>query len=129
MTPESVTQYIAELEHPLKKEILVVRSIILEANSMIAECIKWNTLSYYYNGDFATFHPREKKCVQLILHNGAKVKNTDLQSTIKDDAQLLVWLAKDRATIKLKDSADIEKNRNTLSNLINNWIAATSRTT
>ncbi len=126
MTPENVSKYIAELEHPLKNEILLTRSIILSANDKITECIKWNTLSYYCGGDFATFHPREKKCVQLILHNGAKVKNSDLQAVIKDDAKLLVWLAKDRATIKLKDAGAIEQNQTALSELINNWIAATT---
>jgi hypothetical protein len=124
-TAEQVKKYIEELEHPLKKELLTVRAIILQANPAITECIKWNTLSYYCNGDFATFHPREQNCVQLILHNGAKVKNTDLKKAVKDEANLLQWLAKDRATIKLT-VADIDQHKAALAQLINDWIAATT---
>ena len=57
------------LEHPLKKEIEAIRTIIKNTNSKIAERIKWAAPSYYYKEDLVTFNPRDQNLVHLIFHH------------------------------------------------------------
>jgi hypothetical protein len=66
---EKISEYMNTLEHPLKKEIEAVRTIIKNANSKIAERIKWAAPSYYYKEDLVTFNPRDKTLVHLIFHH------------------------------------------------------------
>ena len=66
---ERVNEYMAQLEHPLKNEIETVRTIIKNANSKIAERIKWAAPSYYYKEDLVTFNPRDQSLVHLIFHH------------------------------------------------------------
>src|SRR6218665_442213 len=66
---EKVSEYMIQLEHPLKKEIDAVRYIIKNANNKIAERIKWAAPSYYYKEDLVTFNPRDQSLVHLIFHH------------------------------------------------------------
>ena len=78
---EKVSEYMDELEHPLKKEIEAVRTLIKNANSKIAERIKWAAPSYYYKEDLVTFNPRDQSLVHLIFHhpNIEKISSPILQ--------------------------------------------------
>ncbi|WP_234978377.1 DUF1801 domain-containing protein [Bacillus tuaregi] len=49
--PEQVTEFMDELQHPLKEEISMVRQIILSTDQKITEHIKWNAPSFCYDGE------------------------------------------------------------------------------
>lgn len=66
---EKVSEYMRQLEHPLKKEIEAVRAIIKNSNSKIAERIKWAAPSYYYKEDLVTFNPRAQDRLHLVFHH------------------------------------------------------------
>lgn len=66
---DKVSEFMDTLEHPLKKEIEALRDIIKNANSKIAERIKWAAPSYYYKEDLVTFNPRDQSLVHLIFHH------------------------------------------------------------
>ena len=68
---EKVQEFMTQLDHPLKSEIEAVRTIIKNANSKIAERIKWAAPSYYYKEDLVTFNPRNQGLVHLIFHHPA----------------------------------------------------------
>jgi len=73
---------------------------------------------------FATFHLRAKVGVQLILHLGAKVRATAATGIeIADPSALLTWLAKDRATVALRDLEEINAKQAPFVDLIRAWIA------
>jgi hypothetical protein len=115
-TSENVEAFLTSLNHPLKQEIMVLRQIILRADPQITEEIKWNAPSFRTNESFATFQLRPKEGVQIILHLGAKVRETATTGiTVADPAGLLKWLAKDRAAVTFRTMAEIE-------NLIRAWI-------
>ena len=121
--PEDVETFLASLEHPFKKEILAVRQIILSADPGIAEGIKWNAPSFRTSEYFATFHLRAKDGVQVILHLGAKKRDSSTTGiAIADPESLLAWLAKDRASATFRDLKDIEARRAAFANLIRQWI-------
>lgn len=121
---DAVDSLLLDLEHPLKSVIEKVRSTILSADSGITEGIKWNSPSFYFEGWFATFHLRTKDRVLVVLHHGAKVRNqAGLSDTIDDPAELLTWLAADRATISFASESDFKLKRAALKGIIKQWIA------
>ena len=60
--PPTVEALLASLEHPLKREILALRTLVLKVDSSIAEEIKWNAPSFRTTEHFATMHLRAKGC-------------------------------------------------------------------
>ena len=121
--PENVETFLAALDHPFKPEILAIRQIILDADPSIAEAIKWNAPSFYTSEHFATFQLRTKGGVQIILHLGAKKRDTALSGiAIADPQGLLTWLAKDRASATFRDLQDVEARRSAFADIIRQWI-------
>ncbi|WP_031221250.1 DUF1801 domain-containing protein [Asticcacaulis benevestitus] len=116
----------AALDHPHKAAIETLRGIIMAVDPVIGEGIKWNAPSFSapsVTGKdewFATFHPRAKSGVQIILHRGAKVRG--YTGTIDDPDQLLEWLATDRARLSFGDEADIAPKREPLTMILRQWI-------
>ena len=66
---ESVEDYMAKLDHPLKAEVQALRDIIKGVSEKITEQIKWNAPSYRYKDYIATFNLRAQQHVHLIFHN------------------------------------------------------------
>lgn len=121
---EDVETFLASLEHPRKPDILALRQLILGADPQIAEGIKWNVPSFRTSEFFATFHLRAKDGVQVILHLGAKTRETAVTGIAIDDPEgLLVWLAKDRASVTFRDLQDIDARGAAFAQLIRQWIA------
>lgn len=121
--PDDVEAFLASLDHPLKQEILALRQIILGADPSITEGIKWNAPSFRTSEYFATFHLRAKDGVQVILHLGAKTRDTSVSGiAIADPESLLEWLAKDRASVKFRDRKDIDARRSAFADVIRQWI-------
>jgi hypothetical protein len=121
--PESVETFLASLEHPFKQEILALRKIILGADPSISEGIKWNSPSFQTSEYFATMQLRAKDGVQVIMHLGAKLRDTATTGiAIADPESLLEWLAKDRASAKFRDMKDVDAKRSAFASLIREWI-------
>jgi hypothetical protein len=119
----AVGEFLRELDHPLKKEIEVVRSSILGASPAIREGIKWNSLSFHTTEWFATVNWRCRDRVQLVFHKGAKVKdNSTKGARIADPAGLIKWLAKDRCLVTLKVGKDFSAHRSALQSIVRAWI-------
>jgi len=113
-----------ELAHARKAEIEALRAIIRGADRRIAEGIKWNAPSFSFKDYFATFNPRARDGVQVILHLGAKAKEIPSYGLmVTDDADLLEWLAKDRASLKLADMQAIVSNKAAITSIVRQWIA------
>ena len=120
----SVEAFLAALEHPHKPEILALRQVILAADPRISEGIKWNAPSFCTSEHFATFHLRAKDGVQIILHLGAKVRESASTGVvIADPSGCLEWLARDRAAVKFVDRQDIADRREAFTAVLRQWIA------
>lgn len=72
-TDPEVDRWFADLDHPLKDDMLQVRKIILGADRRITETIKWKSPTFMFEGNMASINPRSKKNVQLMFHTGAKL--------------------------------------------------------
>jgi hypothetical protein len=122
---EAVTAFLGDLEHPLKPVLQKVRAAILSADKAITEGIKWNTASFYRDGWFATMNVRAKTGVQIILHQGAKIRATSrLSEKVSDASHLLEWLGKDRAAITFADAEDFQSKRPAFIKIIKQWAAS-----
>jgi hypothetical protein len=125
---QQVKEFLDQLEHPLKKEILAVRKIILGANKELTEQIKWNAPSFCFNGeDRITFNLLGKDFFRLIFHTGAKVKEKKVKGKLLEDKSgLLEWAADDRAVAKFNDMKEIKANEKVLIDIVNRWIDASN---
>lgn len=118
-----VEAFLAALDHPFKAEIVAVRDLFLHADPAIAEGMKWNAPSFRTTEYFATVNLRAKLGTAVVLHFGAKKSaHSDTGVSIPDPAELLAWLAKDRAIVTFRDLADIQAKQSALTALIRHWI-------
>lgn len=119
-TTAAVDDFMATTCHPHADAIQSLRELILGVHPGIQEGIKWNAPSYRTHEYFATTNLRDKKGIGVILHLGAKVRNETL--AIDDPAQLLAWLASDRASVSFRDSDDVRLHAAALQALLAQWI-------
>ncbi len=116
----AVDRYMADLIHPHKAEIQALRSLILGSSPVIGEGIKWNAPSYRIHEYFATTNLRVKGGVGIILHLGAKVRQTAVQ--IDDPANLLTWHGANRASFIVRDIAALREHTPALQAILAQWL-------
>ncbi len=120
---EDVEAFLASLDHPFKQEILAIREVILETDPSIAEGIKWNAPSFCTSEHFATLNLRAKDGLLVILHRGAKKRESLIPHTaIADPEGLIEWLGDDRASAKFRNLEEIHARRSAFVNVIRQWI-------
>lgn len=119
----AVEAFLAGLAPTCRSEVEALRRIILGADPAIGEGIKWKVPSFRTTDYFATLHLRMKVGLGLILHLGAKVRDTPAVP-VEDPEGLLTWLARDRALITFADLEEIQARQVALVALIRQWIRA-----
>ncbi|WP_235941163.1 DUF1801 domain-containing protein [Paenibacillus puerhi] len=129
MSNAQVAEFMKNLEHPLKKEIEEVRTIILSVNEHITEHIKWNAPSFcIHHEDRVTFNLQGKGFFRLVFHCGAKVKkHAELRPHFEEYTELLDWASGDRAIVKLTSSSDVDSKREKLAEVVALWMEVTSK--
>ena len=70
---KDVEAWFKKYQNPLKQEMLRVRELILSADERMTECIKWQTPTFCFEGNLASFNPRSKQHVSLLFHAGAQI--------------------------------------------------------
>lgn len=110
---KKVDDFMAKLEHPLKAEMDLVRSIIVNANPKMEEDVKWGGPSFFYKEDLATFNPRIKNYVALIFHKG------DLLN-IKSD--FLEEATKGKVYAKFYSMEQVTANKELVEKMVHTWI-------
>lgn len=110
---EKVTQFIEQLDNPLREEINAVREIILAASDQITEDIKWSAPSFAYKDNMATFNPRAKKFVNLTFHKGA---------LINDTTGLLEGDKKEARVARFKNMEEVIAKKEALEAVVLKWI-------
>lgn len=125
MNPE-VSDFLNQLNHPLREQIEKLRELILNAQPGLEENVKWNGPNYTYNTeDRITLRINPLGSLNMILHLGAKKIALD-RPLIKDESNLLMWKSNDRATIELKKPEQFQAALPHLDDLIKRWISSAS---
>jgi hypothetical protein len=109
-TTEAVNEFMATLDHAHKATIEALRKIICDVHSSIEEGVKWNAPSFRTDEYFATVNLRAKDGIAVILHLGAKVRESP-KIDIKDPEGLLKWLAKDRAMVSFTSLEGLRRDK------------------
>jgi len=106
---ETVDEYMAKLDHPLKAEVQAVRDIIKAVDQNITEQIKWNAPSFSYTDYIATFNLRAQQHVHLIFHNPAIASIT---------SEILQGDYPDRRMVYFADMDDVKTKKPALEHVV-----------
>ena len=121
---EQVDAHIQKLDRTLAGAVQAIREIILSTDKNIAERIKWNNPSFYYNGDMKPFDPKEYKSdiavfnlhkgrIMLVFPSGGKVNDEGLlEGDFKDERRLVVFA----------DINDVKAKEKSLRKIIQEWV-------
>lgn len=121
-----VTEFLDELNHPLRAEIEKLRRLILESVTGLAENIKWNGPNYSFEDqDRITMKIQPPKQIQLIFHRGAKKQDQPENKLIEVKTKRLTWKENDRAIMSFKNLTEIEEGKSELKEIVKKWINAT----
>jgi hypothetical protein len=121
----TVAEFLAALRHGRAEQVERLRGLILAAHPDLTEQIKWNAPSFSIDGDDrVTMRIAPGDLVQLILHRGAKVRDTSSFS-FTDESGLVRWLAADRGAVTLADADDLEAKSPAIQQLVHSWVEAT----
>lgn len=122
----SVIDYLDELDHRHADAVVALRQLILDAVPGIQERIKWNAPSFGpADDDRVTMRLQPRDCLELVLHRGVAVKDAS-RFSFDDPAGLVVWRSRDRGVVTLAGLSDVEAQRDSLSDLVRRWVAATA---
>lgn len=110
--PEDVEAWLAKYDNPQKPLLLAVRQTILGADKRIAECIKWQAPTFTYKGNLASFYPKAKSHVSLMLHTGAKIDG---------DFPSLEGTGGTSRVMKFADPSDLRRKTPELRRLVKAW--------
>lgn len=106
-----VDEWFASYEHPAKDAMLAVREIILSDDRM-TETIKWQSPTFMFEGNMASFNPRTKSHVSLMFHTGAKIPG---------EHPLLHGGGETARYMKFEDLREVEKAREGLLKIVDAW--------
>lgn len=121
--PSAVIAYLAVLDSVQRAVIDDLRRVIREADPEVTEGIKWNAVSFYRRGWFASVHLRPEAPPQLILHHGARVRvDPGAGRPVADPTGLLTWLALDRAVVSFEDPVTGARSYPALTSVVRQWI-------
>jgi hypothetical protein len=67
-----VDRWLDQADHPLDAAMRRARDIILGADGRVSESIKWQTPTFAYKGNIASFNP-SKHLLSILFHRGAEI--------------------------------------------------------
>ncbi|WP_199121235.1 DUF1801 domain-containing protein [Pedobacter sp. ASV28] len=123
--PESVSDFIGKLDPTFATFLQSIRQFILSIDPVIGEQIKWNSPSFFYNGEMKPFDPKTYKR-DMIVFNIRKNEALLVFPTgdiINDQHALLEGNYTDgRKLVRFKDGEDFEKKKHALRLAIKDWL-------
>lgn len=112
MSQQEVDAWFDDYDLPQKALMQAVRRVMLAADSRLGETIKWKTPTFTSNGNLASFNPRSKKHVSLLVHNGARIPG---------DFPSLEGTGDEARTMKFMDADDLVAKTPELERLVVAW--------
>jgi hypothetical protein len=112
-TNPEVEAWFADLEHPLKDVMLLVRRTVLASDRRVEECIKWKSPTFTYRGNIASIDPKAKAHVNLMFHQGARLPGS--HPHLEGGGGTVRYL-------RFADRADVKAKRAALEAAIAAWI-------
>ncbi len=123
--PKSVTEFIQNLEPEFGQLIEVIRQLILNSDKVIGEQIKWNSPSFFYQGEMKAFNPKEYKrdIVVLNVRKGTALLVFPTGERIKKTTGILEGNYEDgRRMVTFKNMEDVKTKGKDLQKVIQEWL-------
>lgn len=117
-----VDEFLADLDHPLKRDYEAVRTILLGVSPSIRDGIKWNGPSFRTHEWFATLFVRSRDAVQFIFHCGPKAKDGGTKMDVPDPDGLIRWVSTNRCIVTLGAGPEITNRRAAFESIVRVWI-------
>lgn len=122
---QSVEDYMADLSHPLKEGVELLRTVIKQANPSLTEQIKWNAPSFGRDFDDRVTLGVRPKCLQVVLHRGVKSPDSNGFS-FDDDSGMIKWAAPDRGVITFDSVEEVRQKADQVAEISRRWVEATT---
>lgn len=123
----TVSDFLASLEPETRATVERLREIVAQAAPGLTERIKWNAPSFALGEtDLITLGLERRGGVRLVLHRGAKPKNT-VDFRFEDPARLARWAAPDRGVMVFQRRQDLEEKALALQDLCARWVQHVSQ--
>jgi hypothetical protein len=113
-TNSEVDAWFAAKERPLAEAMQLARRLILDADPRVTESIKWQTPTFSFHGNIASFNPAKKQ-VSLLFHRGAEIPG---------DFPRLVGDGRLARVMRFADTAEVEQAADELQAVIRAWCGA-----
>ena len=121
-----ITEYIESIDVEFKPTIELLRTIFLNPDLEIVEHIKWNSLSFYYNGEMKEFDAKEYKrdLAVINLHRGKILIVFPTGNRIDKETGLSGKNYPDgRKIVEILNLEDAQEKTESLTKGIKNWLA------
>jgi hypothetical protein len=109
-----VDAWFAAKAHPLTEAMQMARRLILDADPRVTESIKWQTPTFSFRGNIASFNPAKKQ-VSLLFHRGAEIPGQ--HPRLVGDGRLA-------RVMRFADVAEVEQAAGDLQEVIRAWCRA-----
>ncbi|MSP22464.1 MAG: DUF1801 domain-containing protein [Dehalococcoidia bacterium] len=109
----AVDRWLDERNHPLDTALRRAREIILTADDLVTETIKWNTPTFEFRGNIASFNP-SKNVISVMFHRGAEIPG--VHPRLEGDGKLV-------RTMRFANLDEVEAARAELEEVIRVWCA------
>lgn len=113
MVSPDVEDWFARYDNPKRDVVMRVRLIVLDADERIAEKIKWNTPTFQYKGDMASFFPLSMDHATLVFHQGRHIPGT-YKHLVPDGDHAAVF--------RVTSFEEAEERREELERIVGAWI-------
>jgi hypothetical protein len=109
-----VDAWFAEKEPPMADAMQLVRRLVLDADPRVTESITWQTPTFAYRGNIASFNPAKKQ-VSLLFHRGAEIPGE--HPRLAGEGRLA-------RVMRFADVAEVEQAAGELQAVIRAWCSA-----
>lgn len=123
--PKSVTEYIQKLDPGFARLVEAIRQLILSTDKEIGEQIKWNSPSFFYQGEMKPFNPKEYKRDIMVLNirKGIALLVFPTGAIINDTTGILEGQYTDgRRLVTFTDMKDVAAKGKDLQKVIKQWL-------
>lgn len=122
----SITAHIQQMPLALGEIVEAIRQLILQTDPIIGEQIKWNSPSFFYNGEMKAFAAKEYKrdIVVVNVHKGYPLLVFPTGAKIVDTTSLLEGDYTDgRRLAKFQSLEEVQEKGKDLQKIVSDWLA------
>lgn len=113
MASSEVDAWFARYDNPKRDVVMRVRHMVLDADSRIEEVIKWNTPTYVYRGNMASFYPLSMDHATLVFHQGQHLPGAFAKAVPDGDHARV---------IRVTSFEEAEEHRELIEQMVRAWI-------